>query len=52
MSQLLANDGAPHRNVVPGWVTSDEGKKEQKQLWDSIAQELEAAYPGCVEAIP
>ena len=51
MSKYLAKRVMSNRNVVPGWVTSEEGKKEQKQLWDAIAQEFEDAKPGCVKAI-
>ncbi|KFY93115.1 hypothetical protein V498_04559 [Pseudogymnoascus sp. VKM F-4517 (FW-2822)] len=38
-------------DVVPSWVTDEEGKKSQKILWDAIASELESVQPGCVKAI-
>ncbi|KFY40148.1 hypothetical protein V494_03621 [Pseudogymnoascus sp. VKM F-4513 (FW-928)] len=37
--------------VVPSWVTDEEGQKSQKLLWDAVASELESIQPGCVKAI-
>ena len=48
--ERVADRLGPYRNVVPEWVKSEEAKEEQKKFWDAIAQELEAAKPGCVKA--
>ncbi|OBT82420.1 hypothetical protein VE02_09390 [Pseudogymnoascus sp. 03VT05] len=38
-------------DLVPGWVTDEEGQKSQKILWEAVASELESVQPGCVKAI-
>ncbi|OBT94465.1 hypothetical protein VE01_07240 [Pseudogymnoascus verrucosus] len=38
-------------DIVPIWVTDEEGQKSQKLLWDAVAGELESVQPGCVKAI-
>ncbi|KFX91016.1 hypothetical protein V490_06131 [Pseudogymnoascus sp. VKM F-3557] len=38
-------------DVVPSWVTDEEGKKSQKVLWEAVAGELESIQPGCLKAI-
>ncbi|RHZ53929.1 putative short-chain dehydrogenase/reductase family protein [Aspergillus thermomutatus] len=35
-------------NVVPSWVTDEEGKKWQKHSWEIVAKELDSIEPGCV----
>ncbi|OBT63706.1 hypothetical protein VE03_06189 [Pseudogymnoascus sp. 23342-1-I1] len=37
--------------VVPSWVTDEEGKKSQNILWEAIAGELETIQPGCMKAV-
>ncbi|KAK7414071.1 hypothetical protein QQX98_007103 [Neonectria punicea] len=36
---------------VPSWVTDEEGRKWQKNLWDVMAKELETIEPGCVKKV-
>ncbi|KAF7556515.1 hypothetical protein G7Z17_g1377 [Cylindrodendrum hubeiense] len=36
-------------NQVPSWAIDEEGKQDQKRIWDDIAKELEKVAPGCVE---
>ncbi|KFY31547.1 hypothetical protein V493_01004 [Pseudogymnoascus sp. VKM F-4281 (FW-2241)] len=38
-------------DVVPAWVTDEEGMKSQKLVWDVITSELESIQPGCLKAI-
>ncbi|KAB8263144.1 NAD(P)-binding protein [Aspergillus pseudonomiae] len=36
-------------NLVPQWVTNEEGRKWQRESWEVIANELESVRPGCVQ---
>ncbi|KAJ9236346.1 hypothetical protein DTO166G5_4108 [Paecilomyces variotii] len=38
-------------DVVPSWITDEEGKQSQQYVWDLIATELESIESGCVKRI-
>lgn len=38
-------------DVIPSWVTHEEGLKTQKPVWDIISRELETTKPGCMEPL-
>lgn len=47
----LANAACYFRDVVPSWITDEEGKQSQQYVWDLIATELESIESGCVKRI-
>ncbi|UKZ92914.1 uncharacterized protein TrAFT101_007846 [Trichoderma asperellum] len=38
-------------NIVPSWVTDDEGREWQVRVWEDVSATLEKACPGCLDVM-
>ncbi|KAF7558902.1 hypothetical protein G7046_g5264 [Stylonectria norvegica] len=47
----LLDSAAIGEHRLPEWIVSEEGKEDQKRIWEGIAKELETIAPGSVKAI-
>ena len=36
------------RDLVPEWVSNEEGRVWSKRVWEEVAAEFERVRPGCV----